>query len=453
MSGFAVRTVVRNHGPIILFVFLTIVGSAVIWFGKLLDFDIATITAIPVAMMWLYLAVNMLPGIRVHSEQAGDNLYYMGFVFTLTSLGVSLYKFTGEASIEDVVRNFGIAIISTVMGIALRIFFNQMRRDPADIEKAVRHELAEMTRRVRSELDNSAMEFSTYRRTSNQMLSEGFEEIARQAEKNGEAVRSAIEAMSTKAVESIEATSKQLLSTLEHTHRDVAQLSEVNAKNVLESSNQLEKVASLITEKSGELAKAIDDVVEKYKAAKSPDDIIRIDVASAVDSLKSVVDTQAKAIGENSADTRETAKKILAALGPFKQTTAAMNKASTEMRAAAEAQIRSVETMDGLAVQIGGVIGASEAANKLHATEAAKLSELVESTSKRNEEARLAEAQARSRSERIEVAVQNLGRLHTVQDKEPTAEEPALPMDLGEPIIINAPNAEEDKPRRLWWQR
>ncbi|MGO8207222.1 hypothetical protein ACC782_08825 [Rhizobium ruizarguesonis] len=189
MSTSSMRSLVRNQGPIVLFVLLTIIGSAVIWLGKVWGFDIALITAIPVAMMFLYMIVNMLAGLRVHSEQAGDNLYYMGFIYTLTSLGVSLYRFTGEASIEDVVRNFGIAIISTVTGIALRIFFNQMRRDPADIEKAVRHELAEMTRRVRSELDNSAMEFSSYRRTSNQMLSEGFEEIARQAEKNGEAVR------------------------------------------------------------------------------------------------------------------------------------------------------------------------------------------------------------------------------------------------------------------------
>ncbi|MBB4277773.1 methyl-accepting chemotaxis protein [Rhizobium mongolense] len=435
-----------------LFVVLTIFGSAVIWFGKLLDLDIAVITAIPIAMMWSYLAINMLPGLRVHSEQAGDNLYYMGFIFTLTSLGVSLYKFTGQASIEDVVRNFGIAIISTVMGIALRIFFNQMRRDPADIEKAVRQELAEMTRRVRAELDNSAMEFSTYRRTSNQMLSEGFEEIARQAEKNGEAVRAAIEAMSAKAVQSIEATSKKLLTTLEESHRSVAQLSESNAKNVTQLSDQMEGLASAITDKSKQLSEAIDNVIEKYAAARSPDEVLRIDVSPAVESLRTVVEAHAKAISESSADTRETAKKILAGLGPFKQTAANLTKLATEINAAAAAQSQSAEAVSGLTPRVEEIIASAKVANDLHVASSGKLSELVGSVADRHNEARAAEEQSRIRGERLERAISQMsGSLPRASSSSiDGGQEPPAPT---EPIIINAVASDEDKPRRTWWQR
>ncbi|WP_246621789.1 methyl-accepting chemotaxis protein [Rhizobium laguerreae] len=449
MSTSSMRSLVRNQGPIVLFVFLTLIGSAVIWLGKVWGFDIALITAIPVAMMFLYMTVNMLAGLRVHSEQAGDNLYYMGFIYTLTSLGVSLYKFTGEASIEDVVRNFGIAIISTVTGIALRIFFNQMRRDPADIEKAVRHELAEMTRRVRSELDNSAMEFSSYRRTSNQMLSEGFEEIARQAERNGEAVRAAIEAMSAKAVESIQTTSKQLLITLEESHKNVAHLSETNATNVIQLSRQMEDLATMMTNKSKQLSEAVDNVIQKYAAARSPDEVLRIDLSPAVESLKSVADAHAKAISDNAADTRETAKQILAGIAPFKETASNLTKLAAEVTNATAAQTKSAENVAKLTSVVEEIVSASKAANDAHAASTAKLSEFVEASTGRHSEARAAEEQSRLRGERIERTLSQLS-VHVPSGELPSAANDTVVDNAG---IARVSEAEDEKPRKSWWQR
>ena len=452
MSASSTRDFVRNQGPIVLFVILTLVGSAVIWFGKIWDIDIAVITGIPVAMMFLYLAVNMLPGLRVASEQAGDNLYYMGFIFTLTSLGVSLFKFSGQASIEDVVRNFGIAIVSTVTGIALRIFFNQMRRDPADIEKAVRHELAEMTRRVRAELDNSAMEFSTYRRTSNQMLSEGFEEIARQAEKNGEAVRAAIEAMSAKAVESIDGTSKQLLSTLQESHANVAQLAESNGRNVAELSAQMATVADSMSEKSKQLSSAIDIVIEKYASARSPDEVLRVDVAPAVETLRALLEAHATTIRENSADTKEITKRVLAGVAPFKQAATNLTKLTSEVQAATAIQTKSSETINELASAIRDAVSASNTAYDAHAANATKIAELVTAANARHTEAKTAEEQSRIRDERIEHAILRAGSPSFAVV--PTASSvPETPQDSGEAIVVNPAVQDEERPRRSWWQR
>lgn len=453
MSSSSTRHSVRTHGPIVLFIFLTLVGSAVIWFGKVWDFNIELITAVPVSMMFLYLAVNMLPGLRVHNEQAGDNLYYMGFIFTLTSLGVSLFKFTGQASIEDVVRNFGIAIISTVTGIALRIFFNQMRRDPVDIEKAVRQELSEMTRRVRTELDSSAMEFSSYRRTSNQMLSEGFEEIARQAEKNGEAVRSAIESMSAKAVESIEATAKRLLATLEESHASVASLSEANAKNVVNLSDQMQAVATSMTEKSKLLAEAIDVVIAKYAAARSPDEVLRVDVSPAVDALRQVVDTQARTIVESSASTRDTAKKILAAIAPFKQTAAGLPKLTAEIGLATAAQKQSSEDTAKLSTQVGVLLEGVVASNQTRAANDAKLSQLIDSVAARNSEAKVAEEHNRAVGERIERSLAQVAREREPVRSAGDSLNGHHPDQLEGFTSIETGPSEDDKPRRSWWQR
>src|SRR5205823_5195428 len=115
------------------------------------------VTSIPVAIMLLYaLCVKFLPFFRLREDQAGDNLYYMGFLFTLTSLGVSLYQFRADGPAEEIVQNFGVAVGSTIAGVALRVLFNQMRLDPVDVEQSARLELAEAARRVRKELDGTA---------------------------------------------------------------------------------------------------------------------------------------------------------------------------------------------------------------------------------------------------------------------------------------------------------
>ena len=99
-------------------------------------------------MLTYALVIYSARNLRLRDDQSGDNLYYMGFLFTLTSLGVSLYQFSVERAAEEIVQNFGIAIASTITGIALRVVFNQMRRDPVEVERMMRLELAEAARRV-----------------------------------------------------------------------------------------------------------------------------------------------------------------------------------------------------------------------------------------------------------------------------------------------------------------
>ncbi|WP_245414459.1 methyl-accepting chemotaxis protein [Mycoplana dimorpha] len=359
-----IRRFVRNNGPIVVFASMTFIGSLIIWFGKLYGVDTVTITLIPLAMMAIYFTISFIAaGLSLHNEQAGDNLYYMGFLFTLTSLGVSLYQFTGQASIEDVVRNFGVAISSTIAGISLRILFNQMRRDPTDIERTVRYDLAEMTRRVRTELDTSAMEFSSYRRTSHQMLVEGFEEIARQAEKSGEAVRTSIEAMALQATRSIQDASDKLTSTLDSTHQQIIDYAARNAETVAQMSEKLQSSVVKIEERTNKLADAVDGVIERFKASRSPDEILKIEVTPVVESLQAIVVEHTKAIDENAIATRETVKKVLAAISPFKQTNTTLGALAAKLEAANAASEQSTQTIAAMLQRWEAIASATETGN------------------------------------------------------------------------------------------
>ena len=78
-------------------------------------------------------------------ERAADNLYYMGFIFTVCTLGVSLIRFSTEDDvlINHIVGDLGIGLSTTVLGLFLRVLC--LRRESSEqIEHRVREELVDV---------------------------------------------------------------------------------------------------------------------------------------------------------------------------------------------------------------------------------------------------------------------------------------------------------------------
>ena len=160
----------------LVFFGVVVFGAGYIIFSKLNDFGAFAVTSVPVLIMIGYAVLLGARLFRLRDDQSGDNLYYMGFLFTLTSLAVSLYQFSAAGSAEQIVQNFGIAIASTIAGITLRILFNQMRRDPVEVEATARMELAEASRRVKRELESAILEFGYFRRMTQQSVTDALDE-------------------------------------------------------------------------------------------------------------------------------------------------------------------------------------------------------------------------------------------------------------------------------------
>ncbi|TGT93124.1 hypothetical protein [Mesorhizobium sp. M5C.F.Ca.ET.164.01.1.1] len=277
--------------PIAVFTAFTLGGCLYIVIAKqVLGVGPFISMAVPIILMLAYLGLSKLAGkLRLHDEQTGDNLYYMGFLFTLTSLGVSLYQFSSDGSTDTVVKNFGIAISSTIAGIALRILYNQMRRDPADIERAARHELADMSRRVRTEMENVTREFADFRRVSHQMLEEGFEEIANQAEKNGEHIRKILDKMAMEAIKPVQDASVKLGGAMLGNFSQIeGQFSDI-AKRVETAGELLDKANSAMSTSVDRLGIQADVVAAKLERVVVPEEVLKNDLAPMVKALGDAV--------------------------------------------------------------------------------------------------------------------------------------------------------------------
>src|SRR5690348_10137101 len=169
----------RYRVDLALFVAAVTGGVVAIVALKSLGFAQWVATAVPVGIILGYAAlVAFVPRFRLRADRAGDSCYYLGFLFTLTSLGGALFRFTlDESQIQVLITNFGIALATTIAGMALRVLFSQFREDPVEIEREARIELGEAVSRFRAELDNAVVELNNYRRATQQAYSDSISEL------------------------------------------------------------------------------------------------------------------------------------------------------------------------------------------------------------------------------------------------------------------------------------
>ena len=309
----------------LLFFAVVVTGSSYIVFSKLHDFSAFSVTAVPVLIMVGYaLALGFARLFRLRDDQSGDNLYYMGFLFTLTSLAVSLYQFTSAGSAEQIVQNFGIAIASTIAGISLRIMFNQMRRDPVEVEATARLELAEASRRVKRELESTVLEFSYFRRMAQQSITDALDEMKQAIGDAREQFSGEIRQFAAASGKPLEEASKKSGETIDGlSGRMVRTLETVSEQLVHEGERLTKSTASIVT--------AIDAVVSKLESLQTPDRIIEIELAPMVQSLSGVVSSFSKSAEAH-------AKAIDASLKQTHDVAAVITQLMQEIRAAESAR-------------------------------------------------------------------------------------------------------------------
>jgi hypothetical protein len=266
----------------LLFFAVVVAGVGYIIFSKLNDFGAVAVTAVPVLVMIGYAILLAARPFRLRDDQSGDNLYYMGFLFTLTSLAVSLYQFSAAGSAEQIVQNFGIAIASTIAGISMRIFFNQMRRDPIEVESSARLELAEASRRVKRELESTILEFGYFRRMTQQSASDAVDEVRESIGRAREKLAGEIEKFVLTQGQPFEDASKRSSETLDGMNERTVQILEVSRHLVQEGEQLAKSTASVV--------KAIDSLLAELGSLRTPATATEDKLAPLIENLTQVVD-------------------------------------------------------------------------------------------------------------------------------------------------------------------
>lgn len=117
---------------------------------KLLAAPVLLAALWPVAVLLLYVALCLLTrSAAIEPDVIGDNCYYLGFLFTLSSLAVTLYQIRDLSGLDAadarviplVVSGFGVALTSTVVGVFLRMMLMGLRPDIVARDREARRDL------------------------------------------------------------------------------------------------------------------------------------------------------------------------------------------------------------------------------------------------------------------------------------------------------------------------
>jgi hypothetical protein len=109
---------------------------------------------IPLGLMSTYIVL----GLKRHDsdvtdEKFADTCYYLGFIFTITSIIFSLFDLPNIGTrIQDIAVRFGAAMVSTVLGLGVRVYLVSFKRDVADAIRDAEDAVIEASQRFQQQL-------------------------------------------------------------------------------------------------------------------------------------------------------------------------------------------------------------------------------------------------------------------------------------------------------------
>jgi hypothetical protein len=301
----------RDLAPIAFFLF-AVVGGFSVAISKYFSWPIWVVVGIPVVFLVLYVVLAFsLPRLELRKDQLGDNAYYLGFLFTLISLTVTLIQYSSNSEDDFIVSNFGVALAATVVGIFIRSLLSQMRKDIVGIEREMHSTLREASVKLRGQISMASESFGSLHRemaqvtqesvvaiaTSHKALAEGLNEIVEaqakalneQIKQSSEAInlrtdnlcgeletttQSLIESVKTEQVALANAakSAKAAISKFEFLQVDTSALEEIeeSVRNFSDSiSSKLNEVAKVSSQDAEYLSKVSKTISETANAAES----------------------------------------------------------------------------------------------------------------------------------------------------------------------------------------
>ncbi len=266
---------ILNRGGLVL---AFVIGCGGILYLKLQEFPIYVTIGFPIAVLFVYwLAALTISDKRIY-EMVGDNCYYLGFVFTLTSLAVTLYLLYDSADaarenqlLPETISGFGVALSSTIVGIVLRVVMQRMTPDISQQESEARVDLDLAIRDFRTHLSMSIGELKRYSVETSQILVEQRDAVQEQLAQDSDAHTRATEARTATLTKFAEDTERKLAdhraAMQESMEHDALAYREAVQQGITAFREALDRVSSALSNGEAQVRDALRQSVESQLQA------------------------------------------------------------------------------------------------------------------------------------------------------------------------------------------
>ena len=109
---------------------------------------------IPLVLMAAYVVLGLKrQDQEVSDEKFADSCYYLGFIFTISSIILSLFDLPNIGTkMQDIAVRFGAAMVSTVIGLVVRVYLVSFKKDVADALKDAEEAVIDASQQFREHL-------------------------------------------------------------------------------------------------------------------------------------------------------------------------------------------------------------------------------------------------------------------------------------------------------------
>jgi len=109
---------------------------------------------VPLSLMAAYIILGgRRKALDLSDEKFADTCYYLGFIFTITSIIFCLFDLPNIGTkIQEIAVRFGAAMVSTVFGLAVRVYLISFRRDVTDAMKDAEDAVLDATQKFAEQL-------------------------------------------------------------------------------------------------------------------------------------------------------------------------------------------------------------------------------------------------------------------------------------------------------------
>jgi len=289
-------TDLRGTADAILFLGFLVLGFAIIVGLKLLGYHPYVVTGLAVASMITYAFLAFArPTVRVRPDKLGDNLYYMGFVFTLASMSAALIQLRGGTDPQVIIDSFGIALFTTIAGIVGRVVCLQVRTEVEDVEEMVKSSILEGATALRSKMTAAQLQFAIFQRGVEAALEDMLKRSTEAFQTNLNQSNAAFESSTTSYLENLSRFNTELLG---------------EAKT---NSIAYREIGAEIKSGASKTVAALNALPARLESIQVPANLIDSKMTPIFDAMKGVViqfEANARVEGERFASIGETARSL-----------------------------------------------------------------------------------------------------------------------------------------------
>lgn len=193
-------------------------------------------------------------------DQLADSLYYLGFMFTLVALVANLLPDLGRPSQDQgaavVMGRFGLALVTTIVGLGGRLLLIQFRREGTDEEHDAREQISAAVFQLAHELDQSVVYLRDARVKAAQAIGESSEEAINAIREVATSASSALEKMAGASTDAVTRRTEEIVGLI----RGASE----------ESATAMREFTEETITQTG---RVIDDFEKKVEALSLPDDL------------------------------------------------------------------------------------------------------------------------------------------------------------------------------------